>query len=165
MALIISWAVLKKPDISMALNGALAGLVAITCPCDGVSPTGAIIIGGIAGILVVFSVLFFDYVMKIDDPVGAISVHAINGLWGTLSYGLFAMNGGLFYGGGFKQFGVQLLGAATAFVWAFGLGLILFGTLSKTVGLRVSAEEELKGLDIGEHGNEAYAGFQIFVTT
>jgi Amt family ammonium transporter len=165
MALITSWIVLKKPDISMALNGALAGLVAITCPCDGVSPTGAIIIGSVAGILVVFSVLFFDYVLKVDDPVGAISVHAINGLWGTLSYGLFAMNSGLFYGGGFKQFGVQLLGATTAFAWAFGLGLVLFGILSKTVGLRVSAEEELKGLDIGEHGNEAYAGFQIFVTS
>jgi Amt family ammonium transporter len=163
-ALITSWVVLKKPDISMALNGTLAGLVAITCPCDGVSPTGAILIGGIGGILVVFSVLFFDYVLKIDDPVGAVSVHAINGLWGTLSYGLFALNGGLFCGGGFKQLGVQILGAGTAFVWAFGLGLILFFVLGKTVGLRVSPEEELKGLDIGEHGNEAYAGFQVFTT-
>lgn len=163
-ALIISWMVLKKPDISMTLNGALAGLVAITSPCDGVSPTGAIAIGGVAGILVVFSVLFIDYVLKVDDPVGAVSVHAANGLWGTLSYGLFALKGGLFYGGGFRQLGVQLLGAATAFVWAFGLGMILFWILGKTVGLRVSAEEELKGLDIGEHGNEAYAGFQVFTT-
>ncbi|MEJ2646917.1 MAG: ammonium transporter [Sedimentisphaerales bacterium] len=165
LALITSWVLIKKPDISMALNGALAGLVAITAPCDGVSPTGAIIIGSIAGILVVLSVLFFDHILKIDDPVGAVSVHGVNGLWGTLSYGLFAMDGGLFYGGGLKQFGVQIIGGATAFVWAFGLGLVLFNILSKTVGLRVSAEEELKGLDIGEHGNEAYAGFQIFTTT
>jgi Amt family ammonium transporter len=164
MALVTSWLVIKKPDISMALNGTLAGLVAITCPCDGVSPMSAIIIGGVAGVLVVFSVLFFDYVLKIDDPVGAVSVHAINGLWGTLSYGLFAINGGLFCGGGFKQLGAQLLGASVAFAWAFGLGIILFWILSKTVGLRVSAEEESKGLDIGEHGNEAYAGFQVFTT-
>lgn len=163
-ALITSWKVLKKPDIGMALNGTLAGLVAITAPCDGVSPVSAIIIGGVAGILVVLSVLFFDYVLKIDDPVGAVSVHAVNGLWGTLSYGLFAINGGLFTGGGFRQLGIQILGAATVFVWAFGLGIILFFILSKTVGLRVTAEEELKGLDIGEHGNEAYAGFQIFTT-
>jgi Amt family ammonium transporter len=119
----------------------------------------------VAGVLVVLSVLFIDYVLKVDDPVGAVSVHAVNGAWGTLSYGLFAMDGGLFYGGGFKQFGVQILGAATAFVWAFGLGLILFQILGKTVGLRVTAEEELKGLDIGEHGNEAYGGFQIFTTS
>jgi Amt family ammonium transporter len=164
MALTTSWLVLKKPDISMTLNGVLAGLVAITCPCDGVSPVSAIIIGGVAGILVVFSVLFFDFVLKVDDPVGAVSVHAVNGLWGTLSYGLFALNGGLFCGGGFKQFGIQLLGASMAFVWAFGLGIILFWILGKTVGLRASAEEELKGLDIGEHGNEAYAGFQVFTT-
>jgi Amt family ammonium transporter len=164
-ALITSWLVIKKPDISMTLNGALAGLVAITCPCDGVSPFGAIIIGAVAGVLVVLSVLFIDYVLKIDDPVGAVSVHAVNGLWGTLSFGLFAMDGGLFYGGGIKQLAVQLLGAATAFVWAFGLGLILFFVLKSTTGLRVSSEEELKGLDIGEHGMEAYAGFQIFTTT
>jgi Amt family ammonium transporter len=163
-SLITSWLVLKKPDISMTLNGTLAGLVAITAPCDGVSPTGAMIIGAVGGILVVFSVLFFDYVVKVDDPVGAVSVHAVNGLWGTLSYGLFAINGGLFYGGGFKQLGIQILGAGTAFVWAFGLGLILFWIISKTVGLRVSAEEEMKGLDIGEHGMEAYSGFQIFST-
>jgi Amt family ammonium transporter len=164
-ALIAAWVILAKPDISMTLNGALAGLVAITCPCDGVSPIGAIIIGGVGGVLVVLSVLFFDYVLKIDDPVGAISVHAINGAWGTISYGLFAMDGGLFYGGGFRQLGVQLLGVATAFAWAFGLGMILFSILKHTVGLRVSEEEELKGLDIGEHGMEAYSGFQIFTTT
>jgi Amt family ammonium transporter len=164
-ALITSWSIIKKPDISMSLNGALAGLVAITCPCDGVSPFGAIIIGGVGGILVVLSVLFIDYVLKIDDPVGAVSVHGVNGLWGTLSFGLFAMDGGLFYGGGIKLFAVQLLGAATAFAWAFGLGLILFFLLKSSIGLRVSSEEELKGLDIGEHGMEAYTGFQIFTTT
>ncbi|MFA5292095.1 MAG: ammonium transporter [Phycisphaerae bacterium] len=163
-ALIASWKIIKKPDIGMTLNGALAGLVAITCPCDGVSPMSAIAIGGVAGVLVVLSVLFFDYVLKIDDPVGAVSVHAVNGLWGTLSYGLFAINGGLFNGGGFKLLGVQFIGAATAFVWAFGLGIILFWILRNSVGLRTSAEEELKGLDIGEHGNEAYAGFQVFTT-
>jgi Amt family ammonium transporter len=164
LALITSWIVIKKPDISMTLNGALAGLVAITAPCDGVSPMGAIAIGAVAGVLVVFSVLFIDYVLKIDDPVGAVSVHAVNGVWGTLSFGLFSTSSGLFYGYGFKQFGIQLLGAATAFVWAFGLGIVLFGILKKTVGLRVNAQEELKGLDIEEHGNEAYAGFQIFTT-
>ena len=161
-ALVVSWIVMKKPDASMALNGALAGLVAITAPCDGVSPVGAIVIGVVAGALVVFSVLFIDRVLKIDDPVGAVSVHAVNGFWGTISYGLFAMDGGLFYGGGFRQLGVQLLGAGTALVWAFGIGLVLFYVLSKTVGLRVTPEEERKGLDIGEHGMEAYSGFQIF---
>ncbi len=164
-ALVASWGLIKKPDISMTLNGALAGLVAITAPCDGVSPIGAIVIGGVAGVLVVLAVLFFDYVLKIDDPVGAVSVHGVNGLWGTLSFGLFATDGGLFYGGGFKLLGVQLLGALTAFIWAFGLGLVLFNLLKHTIGLRVSAEEELKGLDIGEHGMEAYSGFQIFSTT
>lgn len=164
MALVTSWTVIRKPDISMTLNGALAGLVAITAPCDGVSPLGAIAIGAVAGVLVVLSVMFIDYVLKVDDPVGAVSVHAVNGLWGTLSFGLFSTTSGLFYGHGFQQLGVQLLGAGTAFVWAFGLGLVLFLALKKTVGLRVSAEEEIKGLDIEEHGNEAYAGFQVFTT-
>ena len=149
----------------MALNGALAGLVSITAPCDGVSPIGALIIGIIGGILVVLSVLFIDKVLKVDDPVGAVSVHGVCGLWGTLSCGLFNMESGLFYGGGLRQLGVQAIGAGTVFVWAFGLGLVLFYALSKTVGLRVSSEEELKGLDIGEHGMEAYSGFQVFTTT
>ncbi|MBN1510410.1 MAG: ammonium transporter, partial [Phycisphaerae bacterium] len=164
MALITSWIVVKKPDASMALNGALAGLVSITAPCDGVSPIGAVLIGGVGGVLVVLSVLFVDYVLKVDDPVGAVSVHGVCGAWGTISWGLFSMSDGLFYGGGVKQLGVQLLGAGTAFAWAFGLGVAMFFLLSKTIGLRVSAEEELKGLDIGEHGNEAYAGFQVFTT-
>ncbi|MGD9110528.1 MAG: ammonium transporter [Phycisphaerales bacterium] len=165
LAMFTAWLIMKKPDASMALNGALAGLVAITCPCDGVSPMAAIVIGAVAGVLVVLSVLFFDHVLKVDDPVGAVSVHGVNGLWGTLSAGLFNMETGLFYGGGLKQLGVQALGAAAAFVWAFGLGLVLFFIISKTIGLRVSAEEELKGLDIGEHGMEAYSGFQVFSTT
>ncbi len=165
LAMFTAWILMNKPDASMALNGALAGLVAITCPCDGVSPMAAIFIGAVAGVLVVLSVLFIDRVLKVDDPVGAVSVHGVNGLWGTLSAGLFNMDTGLFYGGGLKQLGVQALGAGAAFVWAFGLGLILFFAIKKTIGLRVSPEEELKGLDIGEHGMEAYSGFQIFTIT
>jgi len=165
VAMIVSWIVLKKPDASMALNGALAGLVAITAPCDGVSPMSAIVIGMVGGALVVFSVLFIDRVLKVDDPVGAVSVHGVCGLWGTLSVGLFNMETGLFCGGGLKQLGVQALGAGAAFMWAFGLGLVLFYAIKATIGLRVTPEEEAKGLDIGEHGMEAYAGFQIFTTT
>lgn len=164
-AMCTAWIIMKKPDASMALNGALAGLVAITCPCDGVSPFGALIIGSVAGILVVLSVMFIDRTLKVDDPVGAVSVHGVNGLWGTLSAGLFNMETGLFYGGGLKQLGVQALGAGAAFVWAFGIGLVLFYAIKATIGLRVTPEEELKGLDIGEHGMEAYSGFQIFTTT
>jgi Amt family ammonium transporter len=118
----------------------------------------------IAGIIVVLSVFFIDNVLKVDDPVGAVSVHAVNGAWGTLAVGLFATDGGLFLGGGAKLLGVQALGVVTAFAWAFGLGMILFSVIKKTVGLRVSEEEELRGLDIGEHGMEAYSGFQIFTT-
>jgi Amt family ammonium transporter len=165
MAMFTSWSIMKKPDASMALNGALAGLVAITAPCDGVSPIAAIIIGAVAGILVVLSVLFIDNILHVDDPVGAVSVHGVCGFWGTLSAGLFNMETGLFYDGGLKQLGVQALGAGSAFVWAFGLGLVLFFAISKTIGLRVTSDEELKGLDIGEHGMEAYSGFQIFITT
>jgi Amt family ammonium transporter len=165
VAMVVSWAVMKKPDASMALNGALAGLVSITAPCDGITPTGAILIGIVGGALVVFAVLFIDRVLKIDDPVGAVSVHGVCGTWGTLAAGLFNMESGLFYGGGFKQLGVQILGVGAAFVWAFGLGLLLFYAISKTIGLRVSHEEEMKGLDIGEHGMEAYSGFQVFTTT
>lgn len=162
VAMMTAWIILKKPDASMALNGALAGLVSITAPCNVVSPMAAIMIGAIGGCLVVLSVLFIDNVLKVDDPVGAVSVHGVCGAWGTISCGLFCMDNGLLYGGGLKQLGVQLVGAGAAFAWAFGLGLILFFTLKKTIGLRVSEEEELKGLDIGEHGLEAYSGFQIF---
>ncbi|MGB2863902.1 MAG: ammonium transporter [Sedimentisphaerales bacterium] len=165
VAMAISWVIMKKPDASIALNGALAGLVSITAPCDGVTPMNAILIGVVGGALVVFAVLFIDRVLKVDDPVGAVSVHGVCGVWGTLATGLFNMESGLFYGGGMKQLGVQALGAGAAFVWAFGLGLILFYAISKTIGLRVNPEEELKGLDIGEHGMEAYSGFQVFTTT
>jgi len=165
VAMCTAWIIVKKPDASMALNGALAGLVSITAPCDGVSPIGAILIGTVGGCLVVLSVLFIDRVLKVDDPVGAVSVHGVCGAWGTLAAGLFNMESGLFYGGGIKQLGVQAIGVGTAFAWAFGLGLVLFHAIKFTIGLRVSPEEELKGLDIGEHGMEAYSGFQIFTTT
>jgi Amt family ammonium transporter len=174
-AMFISWAKFKKPDTSMALNGALAGLVAITAPCANVSPLSAIIIGIVAGVLVVYSVLFFDKVLHIDDPVGAISVHGVNGAWGTLSVGLFAQASygeasgagainGLFFGGGFSQLWTQLIGIITVFLWVFISALILFLIIKKTVGLRASDEEQLKGLDISEHGMESYAGFQVFLT-
>lgn len=163
-ALFTSWALFKKPDGSMALNGALAGLVAITAGCANVSPVGALLIGLFAGIIVVYSVLFIDRVLKVDDPVGAVSVHGVCGAFGTLAVGLFAVDGGLFYGGGLELLGIQALGIGAAFVWAFGLGLVLFKIISATVGLRVSEQEELQGLDINEHGMEAYSGFQIFTT-
>ena len=163
-AMFTAWSIFKKPDASMALNGALAGLVAITAGCDGVSPICAMIIGLVAGTLVVLSVIFIDRVLKVDDPVGAVSVHGVCGAWGTLAVGLFNTGSGFFYGYGFKQLGIQALGAGTALVWAFGLGMVLFLTLKHTVGLRVSKEEELRGLDVGEHGMEAYSGFQVFTT-
>jgi Amt family ammonium transporter len=142
----------------MILNGTLAGLVAITAPCDAVSIASAVMIGTIAGILVVFAVLAFDRI-KVDDPVGAVSVHLVNGIWGTLAVGLFAAETGLFMGGGFKQVLVQLAG-----ILAFGLLVVTASSLAwlalrLTIGIRVSAEEEKEGLDIGEHGNEAYPGF------
>lgn len=170
-AMFTAWFILKKPDASMTLNGALAGLVAITAPCDIVTPVGALIIGGIAGILVVLSVLFIDRI-GIDDPVGAISVHLVNGVWGTLACSLFgaeavlktaSVSSGLFYGGGFHSLGIQLLGIVSYGSWAFILGLLTFTVIKKTIGLRVSEDEERKGLDITEHGNDAYAGFQVFM--
>ena len=174
MAMIISWLISKKPDASMSLNGALAGLVAITAGCYTVTPMGALVVGFIAGALVVLSVLFIDEVLKVDDPVGAVSVHGVCGAFGTIVCGLFNAeavlgiadkNTGLLYGGGFKQLGVQLTGVGACFAWAFTIGLIMFVIIKKIVGLRASVEEELKGLDIGEHGMEAYDGFQIFSTT
>jgi Amt family ammonium transporter len=163
-AMITVWIVLKSADASMSLNGALAGLVGITAGCDAVTPLGAIAIGAVAGVLVVLSVLFIDTILKIDDPVGAVSVHGVCGAWGTLAVGLFKQEGGWFYGGGVEQLGVQALGVGAGFAWAFVTGLILFLGIKYTVGLRVSADEERRGLDIGEHGMEAYSGFQIFVT-
>ena len=172
MAMIVSWIISKKPDGSMSLNGALAGLVAITAGCYTVTPTGALIIGSIAGVLVVLSVIFIDTVLKVDDPVGAVSVHGVCGAFGTLACGLFNAESvigigestGLLYGGGIKQLGVQFVGVGAGFAWAFLLGLAMFAIIKITVGLRVTPEEELKGLDISEHGMEAYNGFQIFTT-
>lgn len=163
-AMVTAWIITKKPDGSMALNGALAGLVSITAPCYTVSGFGAVAIGLAGGVLVVLSVYFIDSVLKVDDPVGAVSVHGVCGAWGTLSCGLFNLDGGLFYGGGLKLLGVQAIGVLAAFAWAFGTGLVLFFVIKKTIGLRVSAAEEARGLDIGEHGMEAYSGFQIFTS-
>jgi len=168
-AMAATWLRYGKPDVSMSLNGVLAGLVAITAGCANVSPMGAIIIGLGAGVLVVMSVEFIDKVLKIDDPVGAISVHGVCGAFGTLMVGLLASPdfggvAGLFYGGGLTQFITQAIGVGSVFLWAFGTGLISFLLLKITIGIRVSEEEELKGLDITEHGSEAYSGFQIFIT-
>ncbi|WP_031481876.1 ammonium transporter [Maridesulfovibrio frigidus] len=167
-AMFTSWFRYGKPDISMTCNGALAGLVGITAACATVSPAASIIIGLIAGILVVLSIEFIDKILKIDDPVGAVSVHGVCGAWGTLACGLFTtpvLNdgvGGLFYGGGFALVTPQLIGIGACFVWAFGAGLIAFALAKATIGIRVTAEEEMKGLDIAEHGSESYSGFQIF---
>jgi Amt family ammonium transporter len=166
-AMITSWFKFKKPDVSMSLNGALAGLVGITAPTAVVTPFGALIIGLVAGVLVVFSVEFIDKVLHIDDPVGAISVHGVCGVWGTAAVGLFGATEsvkGLFYGGGFHQLGVQFLGAGAVLVWVVMAGGLLFGVIRKFHGLRVSSEEELSGLDLSEHGTESYSGFQIFTT-
>ena len=155
LAMITAWAKFGKPDASMSLNGALAGLVGITAPCATVSPLSAIIIGAVAGCLVVLSVLFFDKI-KVDDPVGAISVHGVCGAWGTLAAGIFNMGGT-----SAKIIGVQLLGIGSCFVWAFGTGFVMFKLIEKTVGLRVSPEEELEGLDYSEHRANAYPDFQV----
>lgn len=146
---------LHKPDLSMTLNGCLAGLVAITAGADCVSPTASILIGLIGGAIVVPSVLFFDR-LQLDDPVGALSVHLVNGVWGTLAVGIFALPGT-----GYTFLG-QLVGAAAVAVTAFPAALLIFFLIRITMGLRVEAEEELRGLDLGEHGMEAYPGFQFF---
>ena len=161
-ALIVSWVRYGKPDVSLTFNGALAGLVAITAGCDVVDPFGAAVIGIVAGVLCIFSVEFFDKIAKIDDPVGAVSVHCVNGCWGTLAVGLFATEGGLFYGGGLAKLGIQLLGVVSVAAWVLITMYIIFTIIKKTIGLRVSEKEELDGLDIHEHGlTSAYAGFAI----
>ena len=161
-ALIVSWVRYGKPDVSLTFNGALAGLVAITAGCDVVDPFGAAIIGIVAGVLCIFSVEFFDNVAKIDDPVGAVSVHCMNGAWGTIAVGLFATEGGLFYGGGFAKLGIQLLGIVSVAAWVLATMFIIFTVIKKTIGLRVSEKEEIDGLDYHEHGlASAYAGFAI----
>ncbi|MCM8813262.1 MAG: ammonium transporter [Candidatus Omnitrophica bacterium] len=163
---IASWMLLGKPDLGMTLNGCLAGLVAITAPCAFVSVGSSIIIGLIAGILVVVGVLFFDK-MKLDDPVGALSVHLVNGVFGTLCVGLFAQDkltgtatgNGLLFGGGWHLFMVQLAGVVSVALYTFGISLVVWLVLKATMGIRVTLQEEIEGLDIGEHGNIAYPEF------
>ena len=162
-AMIFSWIVFKLPDMGITLNGILGGLVAVTAGCNNINPFSAILIGFIAGLLVVGGAILLDR-LKIDDPVGAVSVHGLCGLWGTVAVGFFANPAyggnpevkGLFFGGSFKLLGVQLLGAGLAFAVSFGLGLLVFLALKYTIGLRVSKDEEIIGLDVLEHGNEAY---------
>lgn len=168
---ITAWLLLGKPDLSMIVNGALAGLVAITAPCAFVSVPSSAIIGSIAGILVVFAVTLFDKA-KIDDPVGATSVHLVNGIFGTLSVGLFAQDSitgtatgnGLFFGGGTSLLTTQLIGVLSVGAFTFSVSLVLWLIIKYVMGIRVSKEEEIEGLDIGEHGMEAYPDFQGFLT-
>lgn len=170
VCMIFTWIKYGKPDVSMCLNASLAGLVAITAPCDVTDVTGALIIGAVAGMLVVFGVWFLDYKLHIDDPVGAVAVHCLNGIWGTIAVGLFATTSapgndsitGLFYGGGFRQLGLQLLGFVAVAAWTTVTITITFLVIKATAGLRASQEEEIVGLDSCEHGlTSAYAGFSI----
>ena len=167
VTMVFTWVRYGKPDVSMTLNGALAGLVAITAGCDCVSPVGAFFIGVVAGFLVVLSVEFFDNIAKIDDPVGAVSVHMANGIWGTIAVGLFStgtdgVGKGLFYGGGVSQLGVQVLGIIAIDAYVLVVMFIAFKIIDKTIGLRVPAQVEIDGLDIHEHGlASAYSGFAI----
>lgn len=173
VTMLFTWIKNGKPDVSMSLNGALAGLVAITAPCANVDALGAIIIGAVAGILVVLAVEFIDMKLHVDDPVGAVAVHGVNGLWGALSVGLFATDTapgatakGLFYGGGFTQLGIQALGILAILAWTSITMYGVFQLIKKTNGLRVSAEEEISGLDMPEHGLvSSYADFMIAVPT
>ena len=167
VAMIFTWFKYGKPDVSMTFNASLAGLVAITAGCDCVSPAGAFFIGLVSGFIVVLSVEFFDNVAKIDDPVGAVSVHMVNGIWGTLAVGLFSTGAdgvgkGLFYGGGFRQLGVQVLGIIAIDAYVLVTMFIAFKIIDKFIGLRVPAQVEIDGLDIHEHGlASAYSGFAI----
>jgi len=153
LAMIVSWLKFGKPEVGMSLNGALAGLVGITAGCANVTPGSAIMIGAVAGILVVFSVMFFDKI-RIDDPVGAVSVHGVCGAWGTLAAGIFNIGGT-----SFKILSVQCIGIVSCFAWTFCTAFILFKVIDSTMGLRVSPEEELEGLDSTEHGGNAYPDF------
>ena len=170
VAMVTVWLLYGKPDLSMTMNGALAGLVAITAPCAFVSPAASLAIGAVAGVVVVCGVALLDRI-GVDDPVGAVAVHGMNGIWGTLAVGLWGQKAlgvardGLFAGGGLAQLGVQALGACCVTLFAVGSMGLVFLVIKKTLGLRVSKDEELRGLDIGEHGMEAYAGFQVFTTT
>ena len=165
VCMIYTWLRTGKPDVSMCLNASLAGLVAVTAGCASVDAIGAAVIGAVSGVLVVESVNFIDQKVKIDDPVGAFSVHGVHGLWGTIAVGLFACNEkygtkGLFYGGGFRQLGVQCLGVVCILAWTIVTMFLVFKLIEKTNGLRVKPEEEIEGLDIAEHGLvSAYADF------
>ena len=170
VCMIFTWIKFGKPDVSMCLNASLAGLVAITAPCDVTDVFGSIIIGAVAGLLVVFGVWFLDYKLHIDDPVGAVAVHCINGIWGTIATGLFATTSapgndsvvGLFYGGGFTQLGIQLIGFIAVAGWTVVTITIAYFVIKKIFGLRVTEEEEIIGIDSTEHGlPSAYAGFSI----
>jgi Amt family ammonium transporter len=166
-SMVFSWIWFKKPDVSMTMNGVLAGLVGITAPCAVVSPGAAVVIGLIAGVLVVASVEFIDKVLQIDDPVGASSVHLVCGIFGTLAVGIWGNapdDGviGLLHGGGFHQLGVQAIGVVAVGAWSGIVSLLLFLVIKAVFGLRVSPKEEMKGLDLSEHKSEAYSGFQIF---
>lgn len=166
VAMFLTWKKYGKPDVSMTLNGILAGLVAITAGCHIVSLYGAIAIGAVGGILVVYSCEILDQKLHVDDPVGAVGVHCLNGVWGTLAVGLFACNTpasegtlGLFFGGGTALLITQLIGVIIVAVWVCSMSFIMFTLIKKTVGLRVTPQEELAGLDLGEHGSEAYPDF------
>ena len=170
VCMVFTWGRYGKPDVSMCLNASLAGLVAITAPCDVTDCFGAIVIGAVAGVLVVFGVWFLDYVLRVDDPVGAVAVHFMNGMWGTIAVGLFATTSapgndtltGLFYGGGFTLLGKQLLGMSSVLAWTAVTMTLVFFFIKAVFGLRVSEEEEIVGLDSMEHGlPSAYAGFSI----
>ena len=161
-AMIYTWIRNGKPDVSMSLNGSLAGLVAITAGCANVDAVGAFIIGAIAGVLCTASVYFVEDKLKVDDPVGAVSVHGACGIFGTIAVGFFDYNDGLFYGGGVHHLLIQLLGLACIIVWVAITMFIVFTILKKTIGLRVSAEEEIEGLDSTEHGLES--GYPDFLT-
>jgi len=161
-----SWIILGKPDLGMSINGLLAGLVAITASCAYVTVPASLAIGAVAGVIVVLAVIFFDKV-RVDDPVGAVSVHLVNGVFGTICVGLFAKDGitgtatgnGLFYGGGFKLLGAQLLGVVSVAAFVLTASSVVWFAIKYTIGLRVTKEEEIQGLDIGEHGNQAYPDF------
>ena len=155
-ALFLTWIVFGKPSLSLVCNGILAGLVGITAGCDVVSIGGAAIIGAVCGCAMVGSVALIDKICKIDDPVGAVSVHGVCGILGTLLTGMFAVDGGLFYGGGWHFLGVEALGSLVTCAWSFGLGLLTFVILKKVHGIRVAARVEEEGLDIYEHGETAY---------
>lgn len=157
----ITWIKYGRPDVSMTLNGVLGGLVAITAGCASVTPLGAVLIGVAASIALVFGIEFIEKVLKIDDPVGAIGVHGVCGATGTILTGVFAADGGLLYGGGFSLFSVQLLGVAAIALWTLSMSFALFSAIKATIGLRVSSEDELEGLDRHEHLVEAYGDFML----